>query len=538
MKKLILILMLLVSSGAVFGQQNAWQNTLNTDNSTSTALDSAGTFTGKPYPTEGYNTIIIVPYSNVASEVSGVEVQFGKKNTSTGVFTITSYAFASYTAGDSTTNRYVVPLAGEYFRVIYHNGATAQTTFSLQTFMSEAVSSITVSIGAVSVGAVTVTSSALPSGASTSAHQVTQNTKLDSLISDLAKVLVDADSSLVLETARNILLDAFADTNKVKWDAWLASDWATKTLQDSQRVDLANIIAKHFATYERQDSVIQHLSDLLLLDFATSAKQDSAEVTLNIIAAKDFATAEKQDSAEVTLNAIQVNTNTANTKLDSLDASSTRIEGYVDNVEAKLDSLDASSTRNELKLDDVNVGIDSLDASSTRIEGYVDNLEPKTDSLEVTLNAIQVLLSTTNTKLDTIEVSVNATNLALVEVNSGLDSLEVTGNAIQANQTNGNQITQLKSPSNFYALRDTSAADTTTVTFGFTSRHIGIKNDETGSVDSTTLFISTVNTFDADKTYQLLGGESLSLDFAATALYIKWGATTLYANKKCRFIVN
>lgn len=92
---------------------------------------------------------------------------------------------------------------------------------------------------------------------------------------------------------------------------------------------------------------------------------------------------------------------------------------------------------------------------------------------------------------------------------------------------------------NFYALADTSVADTTTISFGFTSKKIGINNDETGGVvDSTTLRISTTNAFGLNTTYLLYAGESLSLDYATTAVYIKWGKTTLYANKKSRFIVN
>ena len=93
---------------------------------------------------------------------------------------------------------------------------------------------------------------------------------------------------------------------------------------------------------------------------------------------------------------------------------------------------------------------------------------------------------------------------------------------------------------NIKTLVDTSSAGIDSLIFGFTSKHIGINNDESGGVvDSTTLLISKVSTFTPGVTYPLYATESLPLDWAVTKIYFKWSTqATPKANKKSRFIVN
>jgi hypothetical protein len=131
-----------------------------------------------------------------------------------------------------------------------------------------------------------------------------------------------------------------------------------------------------------------------------------------------------------------------------------------------------------------------------------------------------------------------ADSLNLVAIKTLLDSLEADIATIKGNQTDGDQITQLKSSTNIYTKTGTSVAALDSATFGFTSRHIGVNNDESGSaIDSTTMYISTTSAFSAGTTFKLYAGESLPLDYTCTKLYFKFGSTAK-ASKSYRFIVN
>jgi hypothetical protein len=131
-----------------------------------------------------------------------------------------------------------------------------------------------------------------------------------------------------------------------------------------------------------------------------------------------------------------------------------------------------------------------------------------------------------------------ADSLNFVAIKTLLDSLEADIATIKGNQTDGDQTTQSKSSSNFYTKIGTSVAALDSTTFGFTSRHIGINNDESGSiVDSTTMYISTTSAFSAGTTFKIYAGENLPLDYTCTKLYFKFGSTAK-ANKSYRFIVN
>lgn len=124
MKKLLLILLLLV--GVTSGQNL----TISSNNTTSTALDSAATFTGTVEANVNYNYITILIRSNVSSASNGVKVRMGR-----GTSAFEQTLFFSYTANDTINNRITIPLSGKNFRVEYTNGTTDQTTFSLTTYM-------------------------------------------------------------------------------------------------------------------------------------------------------------------------------------------------------------------------------------------------------------------------------------------------------------------------------------------------------------------------------------------------------------------
>lgn len=147
MKKILIIFLMLVG---IISAQNSSQSFYVSTNSSSTTLDSAGIFTGKIYPTQGYNSILIT----VLSDVGGtIKVEYGDQSGS-GLSSV-SYRFATYTASDTSTNTFIFPIIGRYFRVIYTNDTTAQTSFSLRTFLSEDNKEVE------------VISSVLPAGAAT-----------------------------------------------------------------------------------------------------------------------------------------------------------------------------------------------------------------------------------------------------------------------------------------------------------------------------------------------------------------------------------
>lgn len=90
-----------------------------------------------------------------------------------------------------------------------------------------------------------------------------ENVKLDSIISDLASSLLklinlsaNSDSSLTLETLRNGMVEAFKDSSLIKWNAWLASDWATGEKQDTSIARLGTIITHLLTQIARLDTMI------------------------------------------------------------------------------------------------------------------------------------------------------------------------------------------------------------------------------------------------------------------------------------------
>ena len=106
---------------------------ISTLNSTSTLLGAGEVFTGSAEDTKDQAVILITSFSDVASATDGLDVQWSADG-------ITWIGSSSYTvaAGDyfpiseQTTN--------QYFRVIYTNGSSDQTVFSLQTKLSSTYS--------------------------------------------------------------------------------------------------------------------------------------------------------------------------------------------------------------------------------------------------------------------------------------------------------------------------------------------------------------------------------------------------------------
>jgi hypothetical protein len=128
MKKVFLLLILLATivSGQDFMQ--------SLSNNRYTILGSSATFTGTWEDNHGLNSLTVVARSDKNSAASGWKVQFSQR----GVTIDKEYQF-SYTANDTLTNSHVVPMSGKYFRVIYTNTNSAQTSFTLTTYLTRTI---------------------------------------------------------------------------------------------------------------------------------------------------------------------------------------------------------------------------------------------------------------------------------------------------------------------------------------------------------------------------------------------------------------
>lgn len=124
MKKLKLILLFLLLPILYFAQPYQ-----SSKNSRTTNLDSAATFTGTLEEIRSDFSWIVV---TVRSTQNGTgKLQFTNNNSSPVVWQNTT-AF-SYTANDTTTNKYYFPITMTYFRVVYTNDTVATTSFKLIT---------------------------------------------------------------------------------------------------------------------------------------------------------------------------------------------------------------------------------------------------------------------------------------------------------------------------------------------------------------------------------------------------------------------
>lgn len=229
MRKLFIILLL------VAGFVNAQNIIVSSKNSTTTALDSAATYTGTAELNTNYSYLTIVAKSNVSGASNGVIVKMGA--TASILYT---NQFFTYTTNDSSTNRFTVHLTGKYFKVMYINGTTDQTTFDLRTYLhTEEVLPVDAN-GNIKVN---VAVSALPSGAATADNQLTQisrakadslnfvamKTQLDSITADLATVKKQAhpftsSSGTTTTVSTEVDTTVFTSTVRQSFGAFAVND--------------------------------------------------------------------------------------------------------------------------------------------------------------------------------------------------------------------------------------------------------------------------------------------------------------------------
>lgn len=101
-------------------------------NSTTATLTSGSVYTGTGEDVTNFSEMRVSVFSNVASATDGLSIQQSSDNTNWDI--TDTYTVSLSSAGQGKT--YVVPRQARYFRVVYTNGGTNQTTFRLQIILN------------------------------------------------------------------------------------------------------------------------------------------------------------------------------------------------------------------------------------------------------------------------------------------------------------------------------------------------------------------------------------------------------------------
>lgn len=103
--------------------------TVSTNNSTTSVLSANAVFTGTWEDVMNYNEICISVIASHVSATDGLSIQQSSDGTNVDLTD-------TYTIPAATAKTYSVPRQARYFRVVYTNGATLQTSFRLQTILN------------------------------------------------------------------------------------------------------------------------------------------------------------------------------------------------------------------------------------------------------------------------------------------------------------------------------------------------------------------------------------------------------------------
>jgi len=102
------------------------------NNTTTNALSGGSTFTGSATSLRPYNGISLHVSTDSPSATKGLSIEYSADGT-------TWYNGESYTIPQGASKFYTPPAWLEYFRVVYSNGSTAQTNFSLHTQLHKGI---------------------------------------------------------------------------------------------------------------------------------------------------------------------------------------------------------------------------------------------------------------------------------------------------------------------------------------------------------------------------------------------------------------
>jgi hypothetical protein len=103
---------------------------VDSGNSSTATLTGGSTFTGTGHTTVGYGYIMLYIYADQNSATGGVTIQFSSDNSN-----FNDASTWTFTAGGSAPNNgqvFGTAARGQYYRVVYTNGATNQGAFRLQ----------------------------------------------------------------------------------------------------------------------------------------------------------------------------------------------------------------------------------------------------------------------------------------------------------------------------------------------------------------------------------------------------------------------
>lgn len=109
-------------------------NVVSLLNSSTATLTSGSVFTGSGEDVANFSEMRISVISNVASATDGLSIQQSPDNTNWDITDV-------YTIAAATGKTFVVPRQARYFRVVYTNGGTNQTSFRLQSILNRTASS-------------------------------------------------------------------------------------------------------------------------------------------------------------------------------------------------------------------------------------------------------------------------------------------------------------------------------------------------------------------------------------------------------------
>lgn len=110
-------------------QVNVARGTVSTNNSTTSTLLAAATFTGTGEDVTNYSSINVTVIASHVSATDGLSIQQSTDNSN---WDITD----TYTIPATTGKTYLVPRQARYLRVVYTNGGTNQSSFRLQTILN------------------------------------------------------------------------------------------------------------------------------------------------------------------------------------------------------------------------------------------------------------------------------------------------------------------------------------------------------------------------------------------------------------------
>jgi hypothetical protein len=114
--------------GGLWGVSVVSTNIIDTNNSSTTPLGAGATFTGTGTDVTSFSQVSVFVYSDRASAANGLKVQFSADNANW-------YDSQNHTLTAAAVFPIAFPVASKFARVVFTNGALAQTTFTLQTIL-------------------------------------------------------------------------------------------------------------------------------------------------------------------------------------------------------------------------------------------------------------------------------------------------------------------------------------------------------------------------------------------------------------------